>query len=80
MWAQVAVAIVMMIASAVITQRQLKSIQSTTMEPGRLDIPQADEGRDHVMVFGTELIDDATIAWYGHSRMDAMYAQNEGKK
>lgn len=80
MWAQVAIAIIMMIASYAITRSQLKNMKSPTMEAGKLDIPQPEEGKDIAMIFGTELIEDPALIYYGGARVEPVYAKEEGMK
>jgi len=78
MWEQLIVAIVLMIVSSMMTSAAKPNIN--TPEPGKLDTPTAEEGKDIPVVFGTEVIKDANVCWYGDSNAVEIHYSGGGKK
>lgn len=66
MWVQLAIAVVMLIVSYAITM----SMQPKPQKPiaGSLDVPTAQAGKSIPVVFGTVLIKDANVVYYGDAR------------
>lgn len=65
MWSQLIVALIMMVVSTALQSAATPRVKQADTEPGKLDIPSPDEGKSIPVVFGTCIIKDANVAWYG---------------
>lgn len=73
---EIFVAVAMMVVSYAITAAMTPK---TSISKGQLDIPVAEDGTNLRVVFGTVLIKDPNLVWYGDSRTSAIYSDS-GKK
>ena len=78
MWPMIIVAVVMMIASVAISMSMAKNMDPTSTE-GALDVPTAEEGGDIPVCFGTNLIKDGNVIWYGDPSITKIKSKG-GKK
>jgi hypothetical protein len=46
--------------------------QTRNILPEAIETPQAEEGREITVLFGTRVIDDPNIVWYGDLRTEAI--------
>lgn len=59
------------------------SKSTSSMKPASqsdIDIPTATEGRPIPTLFGTRLIEDPNVVWWGDLRADAIKSKGGGKK
>lgn len=79
-WEYFAIAIVLMVASYLITSMSMPKAQSSkpeTMEA--FDFPQANEGTPQAVVFGDTWSGDWMVLWYGNYRVGPIRGEG-GKK
>ncbi len=80
MWPQVAVSFLLMVVSSALQAVGRQQPQQKTPEPGKLDIPSAEEGGPVPVIFGTCLIKNSNVVWYGDASTTAIKSQGGGKK
>lgn len=77
MWSQLAVSFAMLVAASVLSL--LIAPRTPPQQPGRFSVPEIDPNRNLPIVFGTFLITDPTVAWYGDLSTKPIYSSG-GKK
>lgn len=75
---EVFVALAMMVISYAITSAMTPKAKDPTA--GQLDVPTAGEGDNIPVVFGTVVIKDANVIWYGDSSTTEIVKSGGGKK
>lgn len=78
MWPQIAIAIVMMIVSSAL--QALTQPKPQDAARGTLNVPTAQEGDPIPVVFGTVLLKQPNVIWYGNPSTTPIYAQGNSKK
>lgn len=76
-WEQLAYAVIMMIVSSAITAYMAPKPSSPVA--GQLDVPVAEDGATVIIVFGTELVKDAKVIWYGDAGTTPIYSDGGNK-
>lgn len=77
MFVQIFVALVMMVVSSLL--QAATTPKQKDSDPGKLDIPTAEEGREIPVAFGTNLAKDPNVIWSGDSKVTAIMSKG-GKK
>lgn len=77
LFAQIAVSIILNIVSSLLLAAAAPKQKKP--EPGQLDVPKAQEGDGIYEIFGTILIKDPTVVWFGQKRTVAIRTKG-GKK
>ena len=72
MWGQIVYAVVMMVVSEIIRSATERPPENAT--PGRMDVPTAENGGTISVLFGTDVIADMNVVWYGDSATAPIYA------
>jgi hypothetical protein len=62
MWAQILVWVITTVIGALLTPRPPKPAAAT---PSNLDVPVAESGKAIPVLFGTRVIRQANVVWYG---------------
>ena len=62
MWAQILVWVITTVIGALLTPRPPKPAAAT---PGNLNVPVAESGKAIPVLFGTRVIRQANVVWYG---------------
>ena len=62
-WAQIAVSIILNIVSSLLMAAAAPKPKAP--EAGKLDVPKAEEGESITEIFGTILVKDPTVVWFG---------------
>lgn len=47
---------------------------------GQLEVPTAEEGGSIPVCFGTNIVKQSNVIWYGDPRVDPIYSKGGGKK
>lgn len=79
MWVQIIVSLVMMVISSALQASAAPKGQKEP-EAGKLDVPTAEEGKPIPVIFGTVIIKDSNVTWYGDANTSAIKSQGGGKK
>jgi len=80
MWEQIVVALVMMVVSAAIQVAMAPETSTPDREAGSMDVPTAEEGGTIKVVFGTVIIKDPNVIWYGDPKITEIKSSGGGKK
>jgi len=72
MWGQIVYAVVMMVISEIIRSATEKAPENAA--PGKMDVPTAENGGTISVLFGTDVIEDMNVVWYGDSATAPIYA------
>lgn len=80
MWPDLAIALLMMVVSAAIQAVTRPKIDKPNQDPSKLDIPTAEEGRPIPVIFGTCLIKNPNVVWYGDADTTPIKTEGSGKK
>lgn len=78
MWSQLVVAFIMMIVSSALQPSAQGKRKDP--EPGKLDVPTADEGGAIPVLFGTVLVKSSNVVWYGDPNTTPIMSSGGGKK
>jgi hypothetical protein len=70
--------LVLMIVSTALTMSQSKQV-NTNMEAGKLDTPTAEEGSSIPVNFGTNIIKQSNVIWYGDSKTTEIKSKASSK-
>lgn len=72
----------MVISSALQSAAKAQPAQPKAPEPGKLDIPTAEEGRPVPVVFGTCIVKSSNVVWFGDPNTTPIRqsASSSGKK
>ncbi|BCB28157.1 hypothetical protein SKTS_30430 [Sulfurimicrobium lacus] len=62
MWVQIAIWVITTVIGMLLTPKPPKPIAPT---PGNLDVPVAESGKAIPVLFGTRVIRQANVVWYG---------------
>lgn len=79
MFEALAVSLIMMVISAAIAPSS-QAAATQNQEPGKLDIPTADEGGAIPVVFGTCIVKTSNVIWYGDPSTTPIESEGGGKK
>lgn len=80
MFTQLLVSLVLMIVSAALQAAAAPKNQPKTPEAGKLDAPTAEEGGTIPVIFGTCIVKQSNVVWYGDSSTQAIKSKGGGKK
>lgn len=72
MWMQLVYAVAMLIVSEAI--RSVNTPDNAAPEAGKMDVPTAENGGTISVLFGTDVIEDMNVVWYGDSATAPIYA------
>lgn len=78
MWVQLIVSFVMMVVSSALTAASMQKPKDP--EAGELDVPTADEGGNVPVIFGTVIVKNSNVVWYGDARTTPIMSSGGGKK
>lgn len=73
-------AFVMLVVSYALQSLITPKIRQENPEAGKLEVPTAEEGGSIPVCFGTNLIKDSNVIWYGDSKTTPIYTEGGGKK
>lgn len=77
MWAQILVWAVTTVIGALLAPRPPKPAAPT---PGNLDVPVAESGKPIPVLFGTRVIRQANVVWYGDVKTTEIHQSSGGGK
>jgi hypothetical protein len=78
MWVQLLVSFLMMIISSALQPSAVTAQKD--VQPGKLDIPTAEEGGPVAVIFGTCLVKTSNVIWYGNASTTPIQVKAESKK
>lgn len=68
MWLQILTSLIMMVISSALQSAAAPRAQQQDPEPGKLDVPTAEEGRPIPVIFGTCIVKNSNTVWYGDAK------------
>ena len=77
MWVQIAIWVVTMVISMLLTPKPPKPASAV---PGHLDVPVAESGKAIPVLFGTRVIRQANVVWYGDVKTTEIRSSGSGGK
>jgi hypothetical protein len=82
MWAQLLVWVITTVIGALLSPRPAKPSGSAAPTPGVVDVPVAESGKPIPVLFGTRVIRQANVVWFGDVRTTEIRqnSENRGKK
>jgi hypothetical protein len=81
MWAQVVIAIVMLVASAAMQAASMRKMSGLNKpEAGKLDVPTIDSNRNIKVIFGTVIDKSPAVPWAGDASTTEIKSDQGGKK
>lgn len=79
---QLIISAIMMVISQMLQSAGMKKPVVKDPEPGKLDIPTAEQGKPIPVIFGTCIVKSSNVVWYGDARTEPIKSKSAagGKK